>query len=96
VKSAQSQNPSRRRQALLIATAALAPSAMATATSRTSRDTSPGLAVSGATQASAAATHGRALGYALKFFYYAPSADALFPLRWESSGPHRVKAYAIS
>ena len=36
-----SQNPSRRRKALLIATAVSAPSAMATATRRTSRDTSP-------------------------------------------------------
>jgi hypothetical protein len=38
---AQSQYPSRHRNALLIATAALAPSAMAMDTSRTSRDTSP-------------------------------------------------------
>jgi 4'-phosphopantetheinyl transferase EntD len=36
-----SQSPSRRRKDLLIATAALAPSPMATDTSRTSRDTSP-------------------------------------------------------
>ena len=36
-----SQNPSRRRKPLLIATAVSAPSAMATATRRTSRDTSP-------------------------------------------------------
>ncbi|MET4717202.1 hypothetical protein ABIF64_000639 [Bradyrhizobium japonicum] len=36
-----SQNPSLRKNALLIATAACAPSAMATATRRTSRDTSP-------------------------------------------------------
>src|SRR6185369_12010796 len=37
----QSQNPSRRRNALLIVTAACAPSPIATATRRTSRDTSP-------------------------------------------------------
>ena len=41
LESIYSQNPSRRRKALLIATAACAPSAMATATRRTSRDTSP-------------------------------------------------------
>lgn len=41
--SSQSQNPSRRKNALLRATAARAPSAMAAATKRTSRDTSPAI-----------------------------------------------------
>src|SRR6478752_9493775 len=43
----QSQNPSRRRNALLIATAACAPSPMATATRRTSRETSPATYIPG-------------------------------------------------
>ena len=55
--SSQSQNPSRRKNALLMATAACAPSAMAAATKRTSRDTSPATYTPGTLVSSVSGVH---------------------------------------